>query len=52
MGLGYFAQEPTVFAHLSVADNILMVLEHYYPKSEHADRLERLLGRVGLNALA
>ena len=51
MGLGYLAQEPTVFAHLSVADNILMVLEHYYPKSEHADRLERLLAELALTRL-
>ena len=51
MGLGYLAQELNRFAHLSVADNIMMVLEHYYPKAERADRLEGLLAELGLARL-
>ncbi len=51
MGLGYLAQEPTVFAQLTVADNVLIVLEQHYPKAEHAERLERLLGELNLTHL-
>ena len=51
LGMGYLAQEPTIFAHLSVADNIKIVLEHHYPKSEHKDRLERLLKELSIGHL-
>jgi lipopolysaccharide export system ATP-binding protein len=51
LGLGYLAQEPTVFAGLSVADNIRMVLEHYFPKREHEQRLQALLAELGLGHL-
>src|SRR4051812_36295076 len=32
LGIGYLAQEPTVFTQLSVADNVRIVLEHYFPR--------------------
>ena len=51
MGLGYLAQEPTIFASLSVADNIRIVLEEYYPKDQVAPRLDSLLGELGLSHL-
>lgn len=51
LGMGYLAQEPTVFADLSVADNIRIVLEQHYPRREHAERLDRLLGELGLTHL-
>jgi lipopolysaccharide export system ATP-binding protein len=45
LGVGYLPQEPSVFRHLSVADNILAILETR-PKlsaSERAEILEKLL---------
>lgn len=48
LGLGYLAQEPTVFAALSVADNVRIVLEHHYPKAEHDRRLDTLLEELNL----
>ena len=52
LGMGYLAQEPTVFADLSVADNIRIVLEHHHPKAEHAERLAGLLNELSLAHLA
>lgn len=51
LGMGYLAQEPTIFAQLSVADNIRIVLEQHYPAAEHASRLDRLLGELRLSHL-
>jgi lipopolysaccharide export system ATP-binding protein len=51
LGMGYLAQEPTVFSQLSVADNVRIVLEQHYPKAEHNTRLERLLGELNLSHL-
>ncbi len=51
LGMGYLAQEPTVFTQLSVADNIRIVLEQHYPRDEREGRLERLLGELGLGHL-
>ena len=51
LGMGYLAQEPTVFTTLSVADNIRIVLEQYFPRAERESRLERLLGELGLGHL-
>ncbi len=52
LGMGYLAQEPTVFAQLSVADNVRIVLEQHYPKAEHEKRLASLLGELHLTHLA
>jgi len=51
LGMGYLAQEPTIFAQLSVADNIRIILEQHYPKSEHESRLQLLLNELGLTHL-
>ncbi|RUT30346.1 LPS export ABC transporter ATP-binding protein [Arsenicitalea aurantiaca] len=44
MGVGYLPQEPSIFRGLSVADNILAVLEgHVRGRKARRDRLETLL---------
>lgn len=48
MGLGYLAQEPTIFASLTVADNIRIILEEYHPAAEVPTRLDALLRELGL----
>jgi lipopolysaccharide export system ATP-binding protein len=52
LGIGYLAQEPTVFAGLTVADNLTIVLEEHYPKAEHDARRTSLLAELGLTRLA
>jgi len=49
-GLGYLAQEASVFRKLSVEDNIMAVMElSTLTKKERNDRLEVLLDEFGLN---
>jgi lipopolysaccharide export system ATP-binding protein len=48
LGMGYLAQEPTIFAGLSVADNVNIVLEEHCPPAERGARLDQLLGELGL----
>lgn len=48
LGLGYLAQEPTVFADLSVADNVRIILEQHVPRAQVPERLEALLNELGL----
>tara|TARA_Y100001970_G_C14058490_1_gene762871 strand:- start:34 stop:771 length:738 start_codon:yes stop_codon:yes gene_type:complete len=44
LGLGYLAQEPSIFTDLSVEDNLKLVLEFSgLNKQEQADKLEKLL---------
>lgn len=53
IGLGYLAQEASVFRKLSVEDNILAILETMHPtKAEKAGRLEELLSSLGLTKVA
>lgn len=53
IGLGYLAQEASVFRKLSVEDNILAILETMRPtKAEKAERLEELLSSLGLTKVA
>jgi len=48
-GIGYLAQEPSVFRTLSVEDNIKAVLEFSkMPKNEQKDKLESLLEEFSL----
>ena len=50
MGIGYLAQEASVFRKLSVEDNILAILEMTdLSKQEQQDKLESLLEEFGLN---
>lgn len=49
-GIGYLAQEASVFRKLSVEDNILAVLEiHYRNKEERMAKLEELIGEFSLH---
>jgi lipopolysaccharide export system ATP-binding protein len=50
MGIGYLAQEASVFRQLSVEDNIAAVLEFTkLNKTEQKERLESLIQEFGLN---
>lgn len=52
MGMGYLAQEPSVFRSLSVEDNILCILESLpLSKQERNERLEVLLADLHLTSL-
>lgn len=53
LGVSYLAQEPSVFRHLSVQDNILLVLQQTrVPAAEHRDRLDYLLNEFRLEKVA
>ena len=52
MGIGYLAQEASVFRKLTVEDNLLAVLEMSdLPKDEQKERAEVLLEEFGLNKI-
>ncbi|MCF8406204.1 MAG: LPS export ABC transporter ATP-binding protein, partial [Bacteroidales bacterium] len=52
MGIGYLAQEASVFRKLSVEDNVKAILEMSdMSKSEQKDRLESLLEEFGLKKI-
>jgi lipopolysaccharide export system ATP-binding protein len=51
-GIGYLAQEPSVFRRMTVEENILAILETLpLSRSERRERLERLLDELGLKHL-
>ena len=51
-GIGYLAQEPSIFTKLSVEDNIRLVLEMTdFSKSEREDRLETLLNDLSITEI-
>lgn len=53
LGLGYLAQEPSVFKDLTVEQNLLTVLEIIEPSEETMfQRKEHLLSELGLSAFA
>lgn len=53
MGMGYLAQEPSIFRNLSVEDNILCILETLdLSKQERKRRLDLLLSELHLEKLA
>ncbi|MEO0408023.1 MAG: LPS export ABC transporter ATP-binding protein [Cyanobacteria bacterium P01_A01_bin.135] len=53
LGIVYLAQEPSVFRHLSVQDNIRLVLQQTsIPAAERGERLRRLLQEFRLEAVA
>jgi len=53
LGMGYLAQEPSVFRHLTVEENILCILETLpITKTERKQRLELLLQELHLEKLA
>lgn len=52
-GISYLPQEPSVFRKLTVAENILAILETLgLSREENQERLEGLLGELGLLPLA
>ncbi len=53
LGIGYLAQEPSVFRHLTVRENILLVMEQtQVPRQEWARRSELLLKEFRLEKVA
>jgi lipopolysaccharide export system ATP-binding protein len=53
LGIGYLAQESSVFRRLTVRENILAILETMpLTRRERLRRTEELLNELGLNALA
>jgi lipopolysaccharide export system ATP-binding protein len=51
-GIGYLAQEPSVFRRMTVEDNVLAILETLdVPRAERRRRLELLLDELGLKHL-
>jgi len=52
MGIGYLAQEASIFRQMTVEDNIRCILEmSKFPKTEQKDRLESLLKEFGINGI-
>ncbi len=52
LGMSYLAQEPTVFRHLTVEDNLLAILEmRGTGRAERRRRTERMLAEFGLSHL-
>ncbi len=53
LGLSYLAQEPSIFRNLTVAENILLVLQQSdIPRDEHYSRLQMLLKEFRLEKVA
>ena len=53
LGIGYLAQEPSIFTKLTVKNNIYAILETLpLTHAERADRLEELLNKLDLTPLA
>ncbi len=53
LGIGYLAQEASIFRHLTVSENILLVMEQtQVPRNEWADRLDTLLTEFRLEKVA
>jgi lipopolysaccharide export system ATP-binding protein len=53
MGMGYLAQEPSIFRKLTVEENILAILEtQKLSQSQQKKRLAELLDDLGISALA
>jgi lipopolysaccharide export system ATP-binding protein len=52
-GIGYLPQEPSVFRKLTVAENILAIVEAVgIPRSQRADCVKRHLDELGLGSVA
>ena len=52
-GLGYLAQEPTIFRGITVEENLLAILERLEPnKKARQERVDQLLTEFGLTKLA
>ena len=52
MGIGYLAQEPSIFAKLSVEDNLRIVLENILPsRDEQTELIDKLLLQFNIDHL-
>ena len=52
MGVGYLAQEPSIFRKLTVEENVQAILETLdLPRAEEKERLERLLNELSISHL-
>ena len=52
MGIGYLAQEPSIFRRMTVAENVLAILETLpLGKAERLSRLKAMLADLGLTGL-
>lgn len=52
-GIGYLAQEPSIFRKLTVEENIMAILEtRNIPRAERQKRLKKLLGELKISHLA
>ena len=53
LGIGYLAQEPSIFRKLTVEQNILAILETLdFSRAERRHRLDQLLNELGITHLA
>jgi len=53
LGIGYLAQEPSIFRNLTVEQNILAILETLpYSRREQKEKLEELLAELNITSLA
>ncbi len=53
LGIGYLSQEPSVFRKLTVAQNLMAILEMLdIPRGERKPRMERLLNDLSISHLA
>ena len=53
LGIGYLAQEPSIFRNLTVEDNLRLVMEQTrVPKKERAQRLQQLMQEFRLEKVA
>ena len=53
LGVGYLAQEPSIFRKLTVEQNIMAILETLeFPRAERRHRLDLLLNELGITHLA
>ncbi|MEL6382165.1 MAG: LPS export ABC transporter ATP-binding protein [Cyanobacteria bacterium J06626_18] len=53
LGIGYLAQEPSIFRHLSVRDNLLLVMQQTnVPADEYGHRLQTLMREFRLETVA
>lgn len=52
LGMGYLAQEPSIFRRMSVKDNVLAILETMgLPRAERIARLDRVLAQLHIDKL-
>lgn len=52
LGMGYLAQEPSIFRRMTVKDNVLAILETMgLPRAERRARLDRVLAQLHIDTL-